>query len=195
MTTEQLQQMVEKIQPEKLQNFINTMMKDEAQMEALQGKNQEEMIKLYMECRAKRDDKISRAYNNNKLGKTSKDCYRYLEEQIRKMSNSRSCMVSSTTVFKIVENYFTNDEIKKAETPKPNTSSVATAKKPVSDSEKEEQWEVEHKQRIDNWEKQHNEKIDKWNNEHRNELFYDPLDCPNLKDVNPYLDEKNPYSK
>ena len=198
MTTEELNQMLSGIEPGKVKKFINTMMKDEAQMAALQGKTQQEMIKLYIECVAKKDDKINAAYYHNPLGKKPEDCYKYIERQVKKLANgTNSAMVSSTIIFEMVEKYFLDDTIKKEEERKPAKAESKSKPQPQnkqSQEEKAKKWEAEHNQRIDAWETKQNAKIDQWDKQHRGELFYNPDENPHIHEKNPYLDEKNPYA-
>ena len=194
MTPTELNKMLENYSPERIQKIISTIERDEAQMAALSGKNHEEMLKLYMDCRAHRSPEIKQSYKNNPSGKTIQDCYRYLEDKIRKMSHGQGTMVASTTVFGIVEDYFLRTDIPKFEEHKPaSPSHKSTVRTSSNTRQKAEEWERQHKESIDNWETVHNAKIDEWTRKHKDELFYNPLDNPHIKEENPYLKEKNPY--
>lgn len=176
---------------EKMMKFIEF---SEAEQEALKGNSQEDMIKHFADWKASKDDKFKEAYENNKQGKTIKDCYQYIVEQAR---TSNQNMMDSKSVFMMVENYFLDDNIKKKEEPKytPSTQSITTDKK------RAEEWEIQNKKRIEDWERENLPKREKWEIKHKqivdewkSDMFADPNNPPaEVTETNPYAPDKNPH--
>ncbi len=190
MTNEEIKSMFENVSAKEMQNVISYITKEQATKAALEGKNNEEMIKFYLDFMREQKPELAAKYPTNAAGKTVKDCMEYIINQAKKLKNGNGAMVISTTVFEWAEDYFIKDEIKKATT---NTTDKETTsksynpgkKRTLEDLQKDKTtWEENNKKQIDEWEQQNNSNIDKWEKEHAQDLF---------KPENPYCNKQNPY--
>ena len=192
------QQQYAQLTKEQAQLLITEATRVQAEREALKGKNAEQMIEFYLDYMQSRDNQLGQCYPLNKQEKTVKDCYNYIIAEIRKQAGGgQAAMVQHTQVFEMARKYFVDESIKKYSG---NADGKAVATKPTAKQDTPEErkqkaldWEKAHKEKYDAWEQSHQKEIEKWTLQHQNELFFDPSDCPELKKVNPFANEKNPY--
>lgn len=193
MNNELITRKLENVTQEQLENVIKYLDAQRIENDAVsKGKTNEDIIRLYLEGLAKNHPDLAAKFPNNPMGKTMKDCMEYIESLARKMAgNSQMATVTSFTVFNWAILYFTDDSIKKHETPKPTpvvkTTATHTQKVDLKAllAEKET-WEKENKAKIDEWEQKHNAEIDDWESKHPADLF-------GYKPENPFLKKQNPY--
>ena len=168
--------------------------------EALKGDSPKQMIEFYLDYQQSRKPELNAVYPDNKQGKSINDCYNYILDKARKQANgNNSYMAHHKIEFQWAEDYFMNEDIKKFEkaapakvTTKPKEYKINTS--PEAERKKYYDWENAHKERVATWMKGHQERIDKWTKEHQMEIFFNPDDCPHLKDKCPFENEKNPYT-
>lgn len=169
--------------------FLRYMKIQEAEKAAILGKSNKEILQLFMERRAEQDPDVRDAYTKNPLGKTINDAYEYIFDYARQNARGQNmAALTSMTVFQMVEQYFTDPEIKKFEKAKPVATTKTAAKKQSKLEDLKADIQILTRGSQD-WETAHMAKVEKWVKEHEQELFFDPNDNPHLKEVNPYLDK------
>lgn len=82
----------------------------------------EEIIKKYLEERAKTDETI--AANLKKDGKSIKKCCQYITEQARKAATNNVAMIADEVVYGWALHYYDEDDIESEKKPAPKAKAV-----------------------------------------------------------------------
>ena len=89
----------------------------------------EEIIKKYLENRAKTDESVAR--NLKKANKSIKGCCQYITDQARKAATGNVAMVEDDVVFGWAVHYYDEDKLEQEKQSKPAAVKVIASEKKV----------------------------------------------------------------
>ena len=200
MTQDQITKVLENTSVEEFQGLLEHLNKQKAELAALQGKNNKEMVKFYLDQKAKTDTSLAEKYPDNPQGKTIDDCIDYITNKASKMKDKNVAMVHHSFVFEWAVEYFVNDDIKRTGLPKRPAETPAVKMTPEEIRKKHDEWEIAHQKRLNDWIANHEAQAEKWEQKQKakiaiweaqhaqTRLFDETSD-----EKNPYLDEINPH--
>ena len=96
----------------------------------------EEIIKKYLEERAKTDESVAK--NLRKVNKSIKECCEYITEEARKLAKNGCAAVEDSVVFGWAVHYYDEDSIKMKKDTKPCKVSTTSADKKGKDEKKQQ---------------------------------------------------------
>ena len=199
MNKDEITSLLENTSKEDVQNLVEYLKIQKAENYAIRmGKDNESIVKAYLDKLSELDPELAKFYPNNPSGKTVKDCMQYLEDlalkQVKEKRGIQCVKMNSFEVFDLAVTYFMDNSITKFEkkvAPKPAASATKTKKQQIAELEAEKQkWMQQNAADVEKWEVEHNAKIDAFEKEHAMDMF--PPENKLLKEVNPFLDKKFP---